>query len=121
MNLEDLKRIKEEAAKKFNLVDTGKDFRIVVGMATCGMTAGATPVYDELKKQLKKQQINNVELVSVGCMGQCALEPIVEIYDKAGNRTTYCKVKPADAIKIIERHVLANTIVDELLMSKFLK
>lgn len=119
MKLEDLKKIKEEAGNKLFL-KSDKNYRIVVGLATCGVSAGATPVYDELKKIIKKQNLN-VDLVSVGCMGQCALEPIVEVYDKQGVRTTYCKVKTADAAKIIERHILANNIVDELLMSKFLK
>ena len=54
-------------------------------------------------------------------MGQCALEPIVEVYDKKGTRTTYGKVKAQDAIKIIESHILANTVVEELLLSKLLK
>ncbi|MGI6710237.1 MAG: (2Fe-2S) ferredoxin domain-containing protein [Bacilli bacterium] len=119
MKLADLKKIKEEGSKKLFLKED-KNYRIVVGLATCGISAGANVVYDELKKIIKKQNLN-VDLVSVGCMGQCALEPIVEVYDKKGTRTTYGKVKAQDAIKIIESHILANTVVEELLLSKLLK
>lgn len=74
--------------------------RITVGMATCGIASGAKPIYDELKREVKKNELNNIEVVSVGCIGVCRLEPLVEVY-KDNKRFTYFNVKKEDVKNII--------------------
>ncbi|MDD4077800.1 MAG: (2Fe-2S) ferredoxin domain-containing protein [Bacilli bacterium] len=120
-SIEDLRRIKNEAEQKISLINQKNRFRIVVGMATCGITAGAKEVYDTLIHEVKICGLNNVDIVQVGCIGECALEPIVEIYNSQGTRTTYCKVKPADVERIINRHIIRGFVVDDLLMVKHKK
>ena len=120
-SLEDLKRIREEAARKMQMRDKKEGYRVVVGMATCGITAGARPVLNQLVEEVANRKLDNVTVTQVGCMGECALEPIVEVYDPDGNRSTYCKVKPADAKTIIEQHVIGGKVVDNLLIEKYRK
>jgi NADP-reducing hydrogenase subunit HndB len=118
MTLDDLKRIKTETEQKMSLINQKNHFRIVVGMATCGITAGAKEVYDTLLHEVSITGLKNVDIVQVGCIGECALEPIVEIYNCQGTRTTYCKVKPSDVERIINRHILKGFVVEDLLLVK---
>jgi NADP-reducing hydrogenase subunit HndB len=119
--LEDLKKIRDEASKKLTLRDVEDGYRVVVGMATCGITAGARQVLNAIVDEVARLELKNVLVTQVGCMGECALEPIVEVYNKAGERTTYCKVKPEDAKRIINDHILNHTICNDLLMSNYKK
>ncbi|NLD26193.1 MAG: (2Fe-2S) ferredoxin domain-containing protein [Acholeplasmataceae bacterium] len=118
MTLEDLQRIKAETEQKMNLINQKNHFRIVVGMATCGITAGAKEVYDTLVHEVNICDLTNVDIVEVGCIGECALEPIIEIYNAQGTRTTYCKVKPDDVERIINRHIMKGFVVEDLLLVK---
>lgn len=118
-SLEDLKKIRDEAAKKINLRNQVDGYRIVVGMATCGISAGARPVLNGLVEEVSNRNLSNVVVTQVGCIGKCSLEPIVEVYDKFGQRTTYCKVKPSDVSRIIDEHIINGRLVDDLLISKY--
>ena len=120
-SLEDLKRIREEAARKMQMRDKKEGYRVVVGMATFGITAGARPLLNKLVEEVADRKLDNVTVTQVGCMGECALEPIVEVYDPDGARSTYCKVDPAKAVRILEEHVIGGKVVDDLLIEKFRK
>ncbi len=119
ISLDELKKLRDEAAKNINLRNQKDGYRIVVGMATCGITAGARPILNGLVEEVNKRNLTNVTVTQVGCIGKCSLEPIVEVYDKVGHRITYCKVKPEDINKIIEEHIINNRIVNELLISNY--
>lgn len=112
-SLAELKKIREEAASRINLRDKKDGFRIVVGMATCGITAGARPVLAAFVDQVAAKNLNNVTVTQVGCLGECALEPVVEVFDAQGNRTTYAKVSVADVEVILDKHVIGGNIVTE--------
>jgi NADP-reducing hydrogenase subunit HndB len=112
-SLAELKKIREEAASKINLRDKKDGFRIVVGMATCGITAGARPVLAAFVDQVAAKNLNNVTVTQVGCLGECALEPVVEVFDAQGNRTTYAKVSVADVEVILDKHVIGGNVVTE--------
>lgn len=117
-SIDDLIKIKKETEQRLSLINQKNRFRVVVGMATCGITAGAKEVYDTLVHEVNLSGLNNVDIVQVGCMGECALEPIVEIYNSQGTRTTYCKVKPSDVERIISRHLIKGFVVEDLLLIK---
>ena len=112
-SLAELKKIREEAASKINLRDKKDGFRIVVGMATCGITAGARPVLAAFVDQVAAKNLDNVTVTQVGCLGECALEPVVEVFDAQGNRTTYAKVSVADVEVILDKHVIGGNVVTE--------
>ena len=112
-SLEELKRIREEAKKKMTMrLDTDNKYRVVVGMATCGIAAGARPVLNTIIEEVAEQQLP-VQVTQTGCIGLCSLEPIVEVFDQSGNKTTYVMVTPEKAKQIIKKHCKNDTIVDE--------
>ena len=107
-SIADLKRLREESRKKVDLRGDDKDYRIVIGMATCGIAAGARPVLSRFMEEATK--VNNCTIAQTGCIGLCVYEPIVEIFDKHGNKTTYVHVNPDKASEIFESHIMNGTI-----------
>ncbi|MDR1795323.1 MAG: (2Fe-2S) ferredoxin domain-containing protein [Erysipelotrichaceae bacterium] len=103
-SLEDLKKLRESAKRKIDMRQGEADYRIVVGMATCGIAAGARPVLNALLEELDKNHYPAV-VTQTGCIGMCTLEPIVEVFDKQGEKTTYVLVNPEKAREIIHSHV----------------
>ena len=91
-----------------------KDFRIVVGVATCGIAAGARPVFDKLSDEvLNKGLSDKVAVSQTGCIGLCQYEPIVEVYEKGKEKVTYIKMNPEKAAEIIEKHIIGGEVVRE--------
>ncbi len=80
-SLAELKAIRDRVQSQMNLRDddSGKT-RIVVGMATCGIAAGARPVLNEFLQEVDKRGLSGVSVSQTGCIGMCRLEPIVEVY-----------------------------------------
>ena len=111
-SLEDLKRMREEALKKVEMREEGKDFRVVVGMAPCGIAAGARPVLNRLVEETAAKNYNCV-VTQTGCIGMCVYEPIVEVYGKDGSHTTYVHMTPAKAEKVLEQHIGKGEVVEE--------
>ena len=104
--------MREAALKKVEMREGGKDYRVVVGMATCGIAAGARPVLNRLVEETASHDYNCV-VTQTGCIGMCVYEPIVEVFDKDGGHTTYVHVDPEKAAKILEEHVGKGNVVDE--------
>lgn len=110
-SIADLKRLREESLKKVNLRSDEKEYRIVVGMATCGIAAGARPVLTRFMEEASKT--NNCIVAQTGCIGLCVFEPIVEIYDKQGHKTTYVHINPEKASEIFKSHIIDGVIKEE--------
>lgn len=106
----DLDQIMQKTLSGAYLDDNREGIRVVVGMATCGMAAGAKPVYELLKNGTKSKK--KVQVKMTGCIGSCRLEPIVEVY-KGSERTTYVHVNAEKAQKILDDHIIGGKIVDE--------
>ena len=111
-SLEDLKKMREAALNKVQMREGGKDYRVVVGMATCGIAAGARPVLNRLVEETAAHDYNCV-VTQTGCIGMCIYEPIVEVFGKDGEHTTYVHVDPEKAARILEEHVQKGHVVDE--------
>jgi NADP-reducing hydrogenase subunit HndB len=118
--LAELNAIKEKMQKQLNLREAvdDNDIRILVGMATCGIAAGARPVLNKLVEELGKRNLKNVKVIQTGCIGMCRLEPIVEVFVPGKEKVTYVKVTEDKAAKIITDHVVNGNIVTELLVQK---
>ncbi len=119
-SLEDLKRMRDEAKKQVELRDGEKDYRVVVGMATCGIASGARPVLSALVEDTARFGYNCV-VTQTGCIGMCTLEPIVEVYNKDGEKTTYCKVTAETARRILKEHVGEGHPVAEFTVANYSK
>lgn len=112
-SLEDLKKIRVEAKKKMAMrLDDEQKYRVVVGMATCGIAAGARPVLNTLVEEVAKMNLP-VTVTQTGCIGMCSLEPIVEIFDREGNKTTYVLMNSTKAKEIVLKHLKLDEIVSE--------
>ena len=101
-----------------NQVDIRKDsdddtVRIVVGMATCGIAAGARPVLSALVEEVGKRNLANVTVAQTGCIGMCRLEPIVEVMAPGKEKVTYVKMTEEKARKVIADHIVNGSVVAE--------
>ena len=110
-SLEELKKIRETALKQVDVRSERKGTRVVVGMATCGISAGARPVLAAMMEEVQKRHLNDVEITQTGCIGVCRLEPIVEVYSEGSEKVTYVEVTEEKARKIIAEHIVNGTVV----------
>ncbi len=118
-SLEDLQRLRDEALKKMNVRYIKGGYRIQVGMGTCGIASGAKQVLQGFIKELSARNITNVVVTQVGCMGECAYEPMAEVIDENGQSFVYCTINDRIITEIIESHLLNNIpIVKYLLTSR---
>ena len=104
-SLEELAQIRERMKNKVALREANGEIRIVVGMATCGIAAGARPVLNALVESVVKEDLKNVTVTQTGCIGMCRLEPIVEVFAPDQDRVTYVKMTPEKVPEIIEKHI----------------
>ncbi len=111
-SLADLQKLRDQAKKRLDLREGEADWRVVVGMATCGIAAGARPVLNALVEESAKQEYNCV-VTQTGCIGMCTLEPIVEVFDKEGKKTTYVLMTPEKAIEMLESHIKNGVVLEK--------
>ncbi len=113
-SLAELEKIKEKTRGAIVLPDGGNEIRIVVGMATCGIAAGARPVYEALEAGIKENGLGKqVSLIQTGCVGVCQYEPVIEVYQAGKERVTYVKMTAEKAAKVLEQHVKGGKVVEE--------
>ena len=98
--------------------DAEQETRIVVGMATCGIAAGARPVFNELVDQVTSRGLTNVKVTRSGCLGMCKLEPIVEVFVPGEEKVTYVKVDAQKAKDIIARHIVGGQVCTDYLIGE---
>lgn len=120
-SIADLKKLRDETRAMVELRNTDKEYRVVVGMATCGIAAGAKPVLNALVEELSKGEITNARVIQSGCAGMCTLEPIVEVYNREGQKTTYVKVDPTKAVEILRSHVGEGKVLEEYTIANYNK
>ncbi len=113
-SLEELMAIRDKA--KASMTDregNGDGIRIVVGMATCGIAAGARPVLNAFVEEVAKRNLKNVTVAQTGCIGMCQFEPIVEVFVPGQEKVTYVKMKPEDVPEIVVNHIVNGNPVME--------
>jgi NADP-reducing hydrogenase subunit HndB len=114
-----IKELEEIRKNTWDKVNQGKDRktpRIVVGMATCGIAAGAKPVFAAIIDELKQQGIEQVEVVQTGCIGICKLEPVVEVIMPGEEKITYVKMTATTARRMVKEHIKFGKVIDEYTM-----
>ncbi len=107
-SLSELKALREKALKKMTMRSMKDGFRIQVGMGTCGIAAGARPILNAFFEQMTYHDIKNVTITQVGCMGNCAHEPMAEIIDASGQSYIYGSLTIPMVREIVEKHILKN-------------
>lgn len=112
-SLDELKYLREEAIKKVEVRNGYKDARVVVGMATCGISAGARHVLSAFMEEVANRNLEKVQVVKAGCIGMCTLEPIVEIYTPGKEKVTYIHVDPDKVRRIVAEHLINGSVIKE--------
>ena len=113
-SLAELKAIRDKAKDSVIMRhENPNNIRVVVGMATCGIAAGARPVLQAFLEEVQKRGLDNVIVTQTGCIGLCRLEPIVEVYVPGQEKVTYVKVKPEMVEKIVVDHLVNGNPVEE--------
>ena len=113
-SLAELKAIKDRMKDKVILREGTNDVRVVVGMATCGIAAGARPVLNAFVEEINNGGLaSKVTVTQTGCVGLCQLEPIVEIYEPGKEKVTYVKMDAAKAAEVVEKHLKGGVVVAE--------
>ena len=105
---------RNEAAELKKPTEEDKDaVRVLVGMATCGIAAGARPVLTTISDEVNKRELHDVLVTQTGCIGICQFEPIVEVIDENGTKTTYVKMTPEKALRVVNDHIVNGNVVTE--------
>ena len=113
-SLAELQAIRERMKNKIVLREGAGEIRVVVGMATCGIAAGARPVLNAFVEQVNNAGLNSKVTVSqTGCVGLCQLEPIVEVYEGGKDKVTYIKMTADKVQEIVEKHLIGGNVVTE--------
>ncbi len=115
-SLDDLKRVRDEAQQSMKVrMDTGTT--ITVGMGTCGIAAGARETMHAILEELAKRNID-AHVTTVGCIGMCVKEPLVDIEQAGQPRITYGNVKPDMVPRLIEQHLIEGKPVEEWVIGR---
>ena len=112
-SIADLEKIRQKTLSAVNLRRESEGTRIVVGMATCGIAAGARPAMNAFIDEIGKRNMLNVVVAQTGCIGMCRYEPIVEVTLPGQEKVTYVHVKPEMVARIVSEHVVnGNPVVE---------
>ena len=113
-SLAELQAIKEKMKSRIVLREGSCDIRVVVGMATCGIAAGARPVLNTIVEEVNNANLcEKVTITQTGCIGYCQLEPIVEVFEAGKEKVTYIKMTPDKAKEVVEKHLKGGNVVTE--------
>ena len=111
-SLEELAAIRNKMQNVVNLRSEASDCtRIVVGMATCGIAAGAGPVLKAFSDGIQEKGIKDVMVIQEGCIGLCQYEPVVEVITPGKEKVTYVNMTSEKAVEVIEQHIIGGNVV----------
>lgn len=117
-SLEDLKALRDEALKRMDVRNVKDGFRIQIGMGTCGIASGARNILKAFIEETSFQSLNNVTITQVGCMGECAYEPMAEIIDEDGQSFVYCNLTETIVKDIVQKHLMEKEPITRHLLSQ---
>ena len=120
-SLAELQAIKDRMKDKVVLREGSGEIRVVVGMATCGIAAGARPVLNAFTDEVAKRNLKNVTVAQTGCIGMCQYEPIVEVFEPNKDKVTYVKVAPEMVPEIVASHLVNGNPVAKYTVGAIVK
>ncbi len=111
-SLAELAAIRDKMKDKVVLREGSAEKRIVVGMATCGIAAGARPVLNAFVSEVNAAGLaGDVTVTQTGCIGICQYEPVAEVFE-GDTKTTYVKLTPEKVKEIVEKHIKGGKVVE---------
>ena len=113
-SLAELKAIRDKTRASVTLRENAEaGTRVMVGMATCGIAAGARPVLAAFTDEVAKRNLHHVMVTQTGCIGICQYEPVVEVYTPGKEKVTYVKMTPEKAVRVVNDHIVNGNVVTE--------
>ena len=117
-SLAELAAIREKMQNKVVLREGSNAIRVVVGMATCGIAAGARPVLNTFVEEVHNKGLSDkVTVTQTGCIGICQYEPVVEVYEAGKQKVTYVKMTAEKAKEVVEKHLMKGEVISEYTIS----
>ena len=119
-SLEELKALRDKAQSQMGMRNEDEEVtRVVVGMATCGIAAGARPVLNTIVEEVAKANLSDsVTVTQTGCIGICQYEPVVEVYEEGKDKVTYVKMDVDKAKEVVEQHLKGGKVVTKYTIGK---
>ena len=113
-SLAELQAIRDRAKASVNLrSESDAHIRVLVGMATCGIAAGARPVLNTIVEEVAKRQLADVMVTQTGCIGICQYEPVVEVVNEKGEKVTYVNMNAEKALRVVNDHLVNGNVETE--------
>ena len=114
-SLAELQAIREKTLNRINLRkdEEGETIRVVIGMATCGIAAGARPVMLSFMDEIQKRNLQHVTVSQTGCIGMCRLEPMVDVILPGQEKVTYVHMTPEKVGRVVAEHIVNGRPVEE--------
>jgi len=113
-SLQELAAIRDKMKQTVSTREAAHDStRVVVGMATCGIAAGARPVLNAFTEEVAKEGLHDVLVTQTGCIGICQYEPVVEVYEPGKEKVTYVKMTAEKAKRVVAEHLMRGSVVTE--------
>ena len=113
-SLKELEAIRDRMRQTVNTRESDSNtIRVVVGMATCGISAGARPVLNAIVEELARENVAGVQVTQTGCIGICQYEPVVEVFVPGQEKVTYVHMTPEKAARVVAEHLVGGHVVTE--------
>ena len=116
-SLEELHELRDKVKKDLDARDDKEKPKIIVGMGTCGIAAGAREILKKVMEEVNKRDID-VTVTQTGCIGMCEKEPLLDVKLPGKERITYGNLEPSDVSTIIAEHVINGNIVNDLVIAR---
>ena len=122
MSIAELTALRDKMKDKVAMREGSGQIRVVVGMATCGIAAGARPVLNAIAEEVANLGLSEtVTVTQTGCIGLCQYEPIVEVLEPGKEKVTYVKMNPEKALEVLEKHLIGGQVISNYTISAELK
>jgi len=121
-SLAQLAEIKEKMKENETMRHDGERAKkIVVGMGTCGIAAGARGIVSALTEEIAKRNLEHVTIAQTGCIGMCKLEPMMDVVAPGEEKVTYVHLTPDQIPKIVGEHIVNGRPVKEFTIGAYEK
>ena len=113
-SLAELQAIRDKARASVNIRENAEaETRVLVGMATCGIAAGARPVLNAFVEEVAKRGLQDTMVTQTGCIGICQYEPVVEVITPGKEKVTYVKMTAEKDVRVVNDHLVNGNVVTE--------
>ena len=118
-SFEELKKIRDQVKSNMTLRDDNEqNIKVLVGMATCGIAAGARTTFNAMVEETRALGLNNVTFIMTGCMGSCYAEPTVEVQVPGQEPILYGYVSAEKGREIVAKHLKNGELVPDMIIGR---